>query len=292
MPFIRSGDLYAGAVAARSIGVPVRNSTGATVPAGSLIAINGVDSDGFFLFSLAQAGTGARASHILNTTTPDGGAAFATKGGLFPFDTSAWAIGTALYLSSSFPGSVTSNPPAADQQIVGYVRKQATDGLVEFMIDGIGKIGGESIGGLPEGYPVKVDVTLDDAAIRALRASPFALAPAPGPGKAFELIGGTLIANNVAGYTIGDPGDDLAIKLGDGAGPQLSAVIDSGGILDATGLAGRNILPNNAPPTLTSATAVNQAVVLHNVGIGEFTGGDVGNVLKVSMLLRVTAAWS
>ena len=81
--------------------------------------------------------------------------------------------------------------------------------------------------------------------------------------------------------------DDLSIRYTDGSGVVVSVAIESGGFLDNAADIYTNAIPIvNA--AVVPAGNVNQALVLHNVGDGEFAGnaGD-DNVVEVWTTYRV-----
>jgi len=126
------------------------------------------------------------------------------------------------------------------------------------------------------------DVTLTNAQMLALRATPIALVAAPGEGTVLEFVGALLKFDvTTAGYT--ETADNLAVRYENGTGVIVSQAIESTGFLDQTtdGI-------SNAPPKIDAiGLAVNKALVLHNPGDGELTGGNAANTLKVRTLYRV-----
>lgn len=131
-------------------------------------------------------------------------------------------------------------------------------------------------------------VTLTNAQVKALRATPITLVPAPGAGKVLRLVEATLVFHRVAAYT--ESADNLGIKYVDGSGTQASADIETTGFLDAAGDAVTFAVPHVAEPILTAAGELSNApLVLHNTGDGEYGAGNASNTLKVIVTYRVYA---
>lgn len=133
------------------------------------------------------------------------------------------------------------------------------------------------------------EVSLTNAQMLALRASPVTLVAAPGAGKLIEFVSAVLLFDYTAAYT--ETADNMAIKYTDGSGAAVSNTIEATGFVDATA------------DTMTTATAKadaivaksgseNKALVLHNTGDGEYGGGNASNAVRVKVAYRVhTTGW-
>lgn len=129
-------------------------------------------------------------------------------------------------------------------------------------------------------------VTLTNAQVLALRATPITIVAAPGAGKFIEILGGQLIFNRTAAYT--ESADNLQLKYVDGSGSAASQVIECTGFVDAAGDAIINVLPNAINALITAAGELANALIcIHNTGDGEFGGGNAANTIKVCVAYRV-----
>lgn len=129
------------------------------------------------------------------------------------------------------------------------------------------------------GYEIDtISVPLTIAQVKALRATPAVLVPAPGPGKALQLISGAIIYDFAAVYT--ESTDNLVARYTNGSGAAASQVIETTGFIDATTDEIRPILPVNDADMVPNA-----ALVLHNNGDGEF--GGTGSPMRVVLQYAV-----
>lgn len=121
---------------------------------------------------------------------------------------------------------------------------------------------------LPRIHRVKVSLT--NAQIKAMRATPVTLVAAPGASKFVEFVSAVLkltAGTEVLTETI----DNMAIKYTNGTGLAVSGTIESTGFIDQAANTYTNAQP--ASDAIAAATGVeNQALVLHNTGDGEFAG--------------------
>lgn len=129
------------------------------------------------------------------------------------------------------------------------------------------------------------EVTLTNAQVLAIRATPITMVAAPGAGKKLVFLSAALNVNGTAGaYT--ETTDNLQFKYVDGSGVAVSEAVETTGFIDQAGkmhTSARAKLDGIA----TEAQSVNVPIVLHNTGDGEFGGGNAANTLKVSTLYRV-----
>jgi hypothetical protein len=123
------------------------------------------------------------------------------------------------------------------------------------------------------GYEIDtISISLTPAQVRALRATPAVLVPAPGPGRAVQLLSGVIIYHFAAVYT--ETADNLVARYTNGSGAAASQVVEATGFLDSTGDEIRPILPVNDADMVPNA-----AIVLHNNGDGEF--GGTGSPVRI-----------
>jgi len=125
-----------------------------------------------------------------------------------------------------------------------------------------------------------ISVSLTSAEILALRAAPKELVPAPGNDQVLQFLGAMLVLDyGTVQYT--EAGDNLAIKYTDGSGVAVSQTIETTGFIDQAA----DTLTNAEPVinAIVAATgAVNQPLVLHNIGAAEFLAGDSTMLVNVS----------
>ena len=132
----------------------------------------------------------------------------------------------------------------------------------------------------------QASVTLTNAQMLALRATPIEIVPAVGAGKTIELVAVSAFFNRgAAAYT--ETADNIALRMNNGTGSVL-ATLEATGFVDAAGDAVTYAAPAATPPNLTAAGELsNPSLVLHNSGDGEFGAGDAANTVKVTVTYRV-----
>lgn len=126
--------------AATSVDVVVRNETGNTVPAGSVVYLSG-SSGNKALIALAQANSEASSTGtyaVVKTSIANNQNGLAVVvGQVTKLDTSAYTAGQVLWLSPTTPGGYTTTKPQAPNHAV-YVaivtRSSATQGTIEVKI--------------------------------------------------------------------------------------------------------------------------------------------------------------
>jgi len=126
-------------------------------------------------------------------------------------------------------------------------------------------------------------VAITNAQMLALRATPITLVAAPGAGFYIELVSASLFFDYVGAYTETD--DNMAILLG-AAGTAASETIEATGFVDATADTVMPVKPATSAAIAKSA-AENKALVLHNTGNGEYSGGNAGNEVLVKVAYRI-----
>lgn len=123
------------------------------------------------------------------------------------------------------------------------------------------------------------DVSITDTQMKALRATPKQLVAAPGTGYALQFLGAQFFFDYTGAYT--ESSDDLGVKYTDGSGKQVSDTLDATGFVDATADAHAFVTASQ-----TSLLTANAALVLHNLGDGEYGGGNASNAVKVRCFYR------
>jgi len=297
------GFLPAGGTQPVDIGLDVRNVTGAPLAAGDLVAIsswNEANTRFTIAKADADAATGRRADYVLSAAIADVSngtvvKAFRKTG----VDTSAGVVGDPVYLSAT-AGGFTLTAPTGDsvQQVVGRIAVAAVAGVIEFnLLDRedrkIGKtdmqLASVDTAILQENTIQYAEVTITNAQMLALRATPKELVAAPAAGKVLEFVSAVLIFDRTAAYTESD--DNLAVKYDSGSGVQVSQTIEASGFVDAAVDTMTTAIPK--PDVIAAKTASEvKSLVLHNTGDGEFGGGDAANVVRVKVAFRRhTTGW-
>ena len=128
--------LAGGTAVAKNIEVYVRNQTGSSVPAGSIVYISGATGN-TPVISLAQANNDANSAQTIGfvktAITNNGFGYVITRGDLENIDTSALTEGVQLYLSPSTAGTWTTTKPYAPDHLVYVgivIRSHPTQGKI------------------------------------------------------------------------------------------------------------------------------------------------------------------
>lgn len=125
------------------------------------------------------------------------------------------------------------------------------------------------------------DVTLTNAQVLALRATPQTLVGAPGANKVLEFISALIVASQAAGAWT-ETADNLVIRYTNGAGLAVSDVIET------TGLFAAAIKATRARAAIDPIGMLKNApLVLHNNGDGEFGGGNAANSMRIRVFYRI-----
>lgn len=208
-------------------------------------------------------------------TVTDGGAGYAV--GCLYFKTDG-SIGSVAYINE---GSTTS----CDFNVIESSASNITSVTASTGLTGGGTEGAVTLS-VDETYLRYATVSLTNAEVLALRATPKELVAAPGAGKLIEFISATLLFDYTTAYT--ETADNLGIKFQNGSGVQVSDTIETTGFLDAT--ADTITFARKGVDSIVAKTgAENKALVLHNVGDGEFGGGNAANALRVKVAYRIHA---
>lgn len=136
-----------------------------------------------------------------------------------------------------------------------------------------------------------VEVAITNAELKAIRATPKTLVPAPGSGKALKLLGGVLLLD-YGSNALTETADNLAVKYTDGSGAAVSETIECTGFIDQTADTLTSIEPIKDAIAAKSGSE-NKALVLHNTGDGEYGGNAAADtVLRAKILYTVvTTGW-
>src|SRR5262245_11370559 len=111
-------------------------------------------------------------------------------------------------------------------------------------------------------------VTLTNAQIKHIRATPITLVAAPGSLRWLEFLGAELLLD--AGTNVlSESADNLAVRYTNGSGVVVSETIECTGFIDASVDTMTRAIPVKDPIVAKSA-CVNKALVLHNTGDGEY----------------------
>lgn len=136
------------------------------------------------------------------------------------------------------------------------------------------------------------ELALTAAVIKALRATPATLVPAPGAGKVLEFISMVLLLDYGGSNGFTETADNLAVKYENGSGVAASQAIEMTGFIDQTADTMTTALPKI--DVIAAKTACeNKALVLHNTGDGEIAGNAANdNAVRVKVAYRVhTTGW-
>jgi hypothetical protein len=115
-----------------------------------------------------------------------------------------------------------------------------------------------------------VKVTLTNAEIKALRATPKTLVAAPGANKVVEFVS-AILKLKAGANVLTESGANLAVKYTDGSGVAVSQTIEATGFVDAT-VNTYTSADKKIDAIVAASGAENKALVLHNVGGGEIAG--------------------
>jgi hypothetical protein len=131
-------------------------------------------------------------------------------------------------------------------------------------------------------------VSLTNAEVLALRATPITLVAAPGAGKVLEFVSACLLFDYTAAYTQSNATDDLAVRYNNaGTLTTVSETIEATNFLTGVTADTINFAIPKVDPIVTKANAEDKPLALHNIGAAELGGGDASNALRVKVAYRV-----
>ena len=131
-----------------------------------------------------------------------------------------------------------------------------------------------------------IETVLTSAQVKALRATPIAVVPAPGAGKSLEFVS-ALLQVNYGGTNAFTGPQNMQVRYKDGASAAVSQAITGTGFIDQAGDMVTSALAKT-DAIATRAVSENQPLVLHNTGAAEITGNAAGdNLLHVKVFYRV-----
>jgi hypothetical protein len=127
-------------------------------------------------------------------------------------------------------------------------------------------------------------VTLTNAQVLALGATPVTLVAAPGVGKYIDVITISLVFDYTAAYS--SVGDVRCYWGARTSGSACSATVTGSGFFDASADKAIRVsgVPDNTNPPVT-----NTAVVLQKVTLAEMAGGNASNTVRVVIHYRIVA---
>jgi hypothetical protein len=134
--------------------------------------------------------------------------------------------------------------------------------------------------GYNPGYVRRLEGSITNAQMLAIRATPVTLVAAPGAGFINVFEGLDLSFDRTAVYT--ETADNLAVRYTNGSGVIASETLETTGFVDAAADAFTSI-----GKAISALLTANAALVLHNTGDGEFGGGNAANVFYYTVYYRV-----
>jgi len=128
------------------------------------------------------------------------------------------------------------------------------------------------------------DVQLTNDEVKALRATPIQIVPAPGTNKALVYQGHHMVAKSASGAWT-ESADNLVLEYGDGSDIET---IETTGFLTAGGTAfDTQMSPPDRSTVGSNAIVANSKIQLKNSGDGEFGGGNAVNTLSVRVYYSI-----
>lgn len=118
-------------------------------------------------------------------------------------------------------------------------------------------------------------VTLTSAQVKALRATPITIVPAPRTGYVNVLVQARLKLKYGGTNVFTETADNLALRYTDGSGVIVSQTIETTGFIDQNVNTETSALPK-IDAIVASTGSAGKPIVLHNTGDGEIAG-NAGN---------------
>ena len=129
---------------------------------------------------------------------------------------------------------------------------------------------------------------ISSSELLALRATPKTLVAAPGAGKLIEFVSIDLLLDATATAYV-ESTANLGVRYENGSGTQVSETIEATGFINQTVDTWIKGQPA-AQVAMTKTASENKALVLHNLGAGEYTTGT--GVVRFKCIYRVwTTGW-
>jgi hypothetical protein len=154
----------------------------------------------------------------------------------------------------------------------------------EYMIERSTGSAWESVGSATR----SVEVALTANEIKALRATPKTLVAAPGAGLLLEFVGAVLLLDATATAFV-ESTANLSVRYENTTGAKASEDIEATGFIDQTADTMTTARPK-LDVIVAKTGCENKALVLHNLGAGEYTTGT--GTMRVKISYRVwTTGW-
>ena len=282
--------------------IPARNETGSSIAAKKLVYFSSYDAaTKRFKIALADADDPTkRAIAITDHAIPDNNSSYVVLESLAGGEnTGGGAEGDPVYESATAGAWTLTAPSGADQEKlrVGNVRTvSSTVGVIHFnlalaQLEKLGtsmlQAGAVSSASLDETLIRYAAVSLTNTNMLNLAATPIEVVAAPGAGKVLEFISAELFFDYTGAYT--ETTDNLVFRYTDGSGVQVSELVEATGFVDATADTATNAIAKS--DVIVAKTGCdNKAIVIDNMGNGEFGGGNAANVVRVKVAYRIHAA--
>ncbi len=132
------------------------------------------------------------------------------------------------------------------------------------------------------------EVAISSGELLALRATPKTLVAAPGTGYVLEFDSAVLLLDATATAYV-ESSANLAVRYTGTSGAKVSEDIEATGFIDQTADT-KTRARAKLDPIVSKTGSDNQALVLHNIGAGEYTTGT--GVMRVKVYYKlVTTGW-
>lgn len=205
--------------------------------------------------------------------------------------------------------SGTTTPPMDNSGIAAGIRYDTADGFLKYDDSGTARVlvdtaktqtisgtktftGATSFTTTPtftgDGGLQYAEVSLTNAEIKALRATPKTIVAAPAAGKVVVPAFGIIVL--IAGTNVlTESTANLALKYTDGSGTQISETVEATGFIDQAASTMTTVrIKQDGIVAKTAADA--KAVVLHNLGAGEYGGNAAADAtLKVKLWYSIAS---